>query len=128
MSIETNYDSEAGIRIHLVNGAITFEDIIAELSSIYDADDLPTRANVVWDLTGADVSGISTEEVAQLARFVNAAWQEQSGFRAAFVVQPGLTYGMTRMYEQLLGLFEDDNIRIFPVQAEALAWITDQDG
>ena len=124
MPIVTNFDAATAIRSHVVTGPVTVDELVAELAQVYQSEDLPTRSNVIWDFTGADVSGITSAEVAQLAQFVKAAWKEHGDFRIGFAVKPGVTHGLTRMYEQLLDLFDEDHIRIFRTYDEAQAWIT----
>ena len=124
MPIETSFDATAAIRSHIVTGPVTVDELVEELAQVYQSEDLPTRSNVIWDFTDADVTGISSAEVAQLAQFVKAAWKDQGDFRIGFAVKPGVTHGLTRMYEQLLDLFDEDHIRIFRTYDEAQAWIT----
>ena len=125
MPIEFSYDKERNLRQQIVTGSIVMDEFIAELRKIYASGDVPVRANVIWDLSQADVSQVSRDDVRQLATFVQSAWRSESEFKAAIFVGSDLVFGMSRMYEQLLGLFNQDNIRIFRSESEAWEWMQD---
>ena len=123
MPIESSYEKEGNIRLHVVTGQVEAKDFLTELGNVYSSKDVPVHANVFWDLTEADVSKITRDEIRQLATFVKSAWKTQPGLKAAFVVDSELAFGMTRMYEQLLNLFDQDNIKIFKSSDEAWDWM-----
>ena len=123
MPIVTSYDKESNTRLHVVTGQVEAKDFIEELGKVYSSEDMPVHANLVWDLSGADVSKVTRDQVRQLATFVKSAWKEKTDLKAAFIVSSDLTFGMARMYEQLLNLFDENNIRIFKSHEDAWDWL-----
>ena len=123
MPMETTYEKKDNIRLHVVTGRMEVKDLIEELGKVYSSGDIPVHANVVWDLSGADATGVTGDQLRQLAIFVKSAWKGETDLKAAFIVGSDLVFGMTRMFEQLLDLFAEDSIRIFKSGDEALAWV-----
>ena len=123
MPIKTSYKKEFNARLHVVTGQVEVEDFIGELGKVYSSEDMPVQANVVWDLSGADLSKITGDQVRQLATFVKNAWKGKTDLKAAFIVNSSLNFGMTRMYEQRLNLFDEDHFKIFKSHDEAWDWL-----
>jgi hypothetical protein len=123
MLIECRYDKENNIRYQVVTGDLVVRELIEQLRELYASDESPVQANVVWDLSGADAFPVTREQVRRLASYVMRAWGGSTDYRAAFIVGSDLTFGMTRMFEQLLDLFDDDNVKIFKSIDEAEVWI-----
>ena len=125
MTISFRYDKENNVRVQVVTGSLVMEEFIAEIRKIYASEDIPVRANVIWDISGADVSKVIQDDVRQLVSFVKQAWQEDTEHKAAFIVGSDLSFGMVRMYEQLQNVFDEDNVRIFKSSEDVWAWMLD---
>ena len=124
-TMETHYDPEHRIRRHIVTGVFDAEQMIEAISAVYRSDEVPIHAHVLWDLTAADMSNVTAAEVRRGAEFGRGAWEENPGYRIAIVVASDLSFGLTRMFEQIFGIFDEQSICIFRRREEAESWLMD---
>ncbi|UCG50517.1 MAG: hypothetical protein JSW58_09920 [Candidatus Latescibacterota bacterium] len=89
--------------------------------------DAQPNMNALWDLRDADVSSFSSPAVERLAEFVSTQWGTGGKSRAALVVLQDLAFGLSRMYEILLGGRTSSDVQVFRDYAEALEWVTTSD-
>lgn len=123
MLIESSYQQEGNIRLHLVSGPVSVPEIMAELERVRESEDFPRRANVVWDFSNADVTAVTRNQILHLVAFVRRTLQGSTSYKVAFIAGSDLAFGMTRMYEQLQSAFSEDSIRVFRASDVAWSWI-----
>ena len=121
MGIETKIDESAGVRMHTVSGAMTFEELSAMLEALYADPQFEAQHNVLWDVRGAALTNFSSTEVRHISDLVQGQWR---GAKAALVVGSDADYGMARMYEMHLASGAPGKVRVFRDLEEAHAWVT----
>jgi hypothetical protein len=122
MPITTRLDPENGLRVHLVTGRLTYAEVRDALEELYARPDFDPAMNALWDLQGAVTTGISSDDVRQVAQLV-AGSRPSGSSRVALVVSRDADFGMVRMYEAQLDRPSQDNHRAFRNIEEAMTWL-----
>lgn len=105
----------------IVSGQVTADEVTEAIATYFDG---PTTPNVLWDLRKADLSGLSAEAVAKVARQVAGQGDARAAGRTALVADGDLAFGLSRMYESTLrGASTARPTAIFRDMNEALAWL-----
>jgi len=123
MPIETTYHEAENLRHHVLTGKFNGQELIEQVKQTYAAPGFVLRARSIWDVSRADVSEVTRDELRVLASFIQGAWRDTSDLRAAFVTGSDLNFGMARMYEQLQGVYQEDSIRVFREAEPAWEWV-----
>ena len=123
MEISTEINKEKNMRCHIVRGVVDISELTNCLKEIYNSSDLDPDMNVFWDLQKADLSRISTEEVSAFMKYVSSQWGAGGTSKAALVVSRDLEYGMSRMYEMMMGGATSSKIAVFRDIDKAKEWI-----
>ena len=97
-SINAITDKTQDLTIVTAAGQLTADDLIDWVTHYYAGD--VTRF-ILWDLTQANLSAISFEEVEAHAKSFNRLADSRQGGRSAFVFGSDLEYGLGRMYQAL---------------------------
>lgn len=103
------------------SGAVSEGEIIDVISDFYSND--PTR-KVIFDLSDANVSSVSAQDIRRIAIFAkDKAHSRPEGMTA--LVGPGeINFGISRMYQTFAELADQDvEVRIFRDRETALAWM-----
>ena len=120
-SIESLHDREKSLTVYKVKGLLSAEEMISAIKTFYTEN---MTFNVLLDLTEADLSLISTDEIIQIVREIRTYADARSGGKTALVFSRGLEYGLGRMSE---AFYEMENIpikiRSFRSLEEAEAWL-----
>ncbi|MBU8920772.1 MAG: STAS/SEC14 domain-containing protein [Bacteroidales bacterium] len=124
MGISTEIDRESGLRIHVVTGRLTMEDLIGSLEKVYSRPDYDPAMNVLWDLRDADFSAFVSPQIQQVRDFVTSNWGTEGTSHAAMVVSSDEAFGLMRMYEFYLKQKSRNEVQVFRDYDEALDWIT----
>jgi hypothetical protein len=120
MTIE--FDPEAGVRFHIVEGEVTVEMVRRWLGETYAHPEFNPDHHAIWDLREASGT-ISHGEIRALAAAVSESFPGRQRVRVALVVQRDLHYGLSRTYEQLLDEEGPVEIGVFRETAKALLWL-----
>jgi len=85
--------------------------------------DSPT-ANLIWDLTDADLTAIDADKIKRILRHAKTLAHHREGGRSAFVIAGDLGFGLSRMYGTLAEAVDHPiPHRVFRTMDEALQWI-----
>ena len=123
MKIDTHIDRQRNLRTHRVDGLIHVGELETLLAQFYASPDFDPDMNALWDLRSADTSAVTGDEVRSLADRVRQHW-ESSRSRAALVATDDLNFGLSRMYERLVGNPATENVRVFKDYEAAEKWLT----
>ena len=123
MSISTEIDGESGLRIHVVTGQLTMEDLVSSLEKVYSMPDYDPGMRVLWDLREADLSSFVSPQVQQVRDFVGSNWGTEAKNYAAMVVSSEESFGLMRMYEFYVEQKSGNEVQVFRDYDEALSWI-----
>ena len=119
--IEDRVDSEKDLTVHTCTGTITAEELLDAVKALYDEGPTP---NHIWDMTGADVSGLAGTDLKQLAQFAKQYAPPRQGGRTAIVSETDHAFGLGRMYEAFSEFAgHQSQISVFRSLEEADAWI-----
>ena len=120
-SIISSHDRENSLTVYKVKGLLSAEEMIIAIKTFYTEN---MTFNVLLDLTEADLSLISTDEIIQIVREIRTYADARAGGRTALVFSTGLEYGLGRMSE---AFYEMENIPIdiksFRSLEQAEAWL-----
>lgn len=123
VEIKTQISKDRNIRKHKVDGSINASKLKEMLAAFYKSPDYDPDMNVLWDLTNADFSSVTSEEVASLAGMIEKYWGQGKKSKAALIVKGDLGYGLSRMYEILLTGSSPNNVCVFRDYDEAEGWL-----
>jgi len=97
-SIETTYDLPNDLTIIKATGMMNADDIFSWSENYYENGEITTLH--LWDVTEADLSQITTEDVIEDSRRTARAAQVREGGKTAVVAsQNTLAFGLSRMSE-----------------------------
>ena len=123
MNVETQMDAAKSLRTHKVKGLINFQDLSNLLKGIYNSADFDPNLHSLWDVRDADLSAVKPEEIRALAEYVRANWAMNRKNKAAIVVSGLSDFGISRMYEQILGPAASGKVMVFRNIKSAWDWI-----
>jgi hypothetical protein len=112
------------LSIYTCRGQLSVDEIMKTVKSIYDG--IPSR-NIIWDLAESDVSGITADEVRDLARGVKKLAHSREGGKTAIVSPKDISYGIGRMYQIFAEIYaQSAQIEVFRSKMEAERWVNDK--
>lgn len=98
-----------------------FRLVIDAINEFYKGD---VTKLVLWDMTNADVNRISTQEVNKIADLPLYKAERRMGGKNAIVAPDQLAYGLSRIYETVVGLQNQPfETRVFRNLEDACAWL-----
>lgn len=120
-SIVTNIDVSLQLTINTVKGHLLIAELLNWVSDYYSGT--VTRF-ILWDLTEANLSKISTEEFRNIVQEVKKKSETRTSGKTAFVVKRDFEFGIGRMIETF-GEIEKVNFenRSFRSMADAKKWL-----
>ncbi len=127
MNISTEITRHKNLRSHIVTGVITASVLKKYLAHIYSSSDQHAEMDVFWDLTEADFSAISTNEVRDFVEYVSNQWGKKRKSKAALVVSGDLDYGLSRMFQIMIEGTTSNKVSVFKGRHEAKRWIESHD-
>ena len=120
-SIESLHNREKSLTVYKVKRLLSAEEMISAIKTFYTEN---MTFNVLLDLTEADLSLISTDEIIQIVREIRTYADARAGGRTALVFSRALEYGLGRMSE---AFYQMENIpidiRSFRNLEKAEAWL-----
>ena len=122
MAITTTIDSETKLRIHVITGELTPEDLIETIEEAFSRDDFEPGSDALWDLRGAMGKDLLAGNVRSLVDAVVKHRSGDEGTRIAVVVARDLDFGLARMYEHMLEASTDVKVMVFRDRDEAEIW------
>ena len=121
MLITSTADTKGNLTTYTCTGKITASEIKEAVRSFYENS---PSLNVIWDLTDADVSHLTANEVQALAIGVKRLAHSREGGKTAIVSPSEVSYGIVRMYQIFAEIFVHiSQIEAFRSKLEAERWI-----
>jgi hypothetical protein len=120
-SVTLHRDPDSNITTATGIGRVAASDLFAALDKFYD--DSPTLL-ALCDLSQADLSSLSGQELKQIVEFTESRAAVRRGGRTAIVAPEDLQYRMARVYQSLAEIRRHPvAIRAFRAGEEALQWL-----
>jgi len=96
-SIERSVDKNAQLTIYIAKGTVSSEEIKTAISDFYQLG--PVTRNVLWDVSQAVLTDLSTEDVHQISQVPRNFLELRKDGKTAIVAPDDLAYGLSRMYQ-----------------------------
>jgi hypothetical protein len=114
-------DQASQLTVFMTDGPIRLDDIKEALKKFYGAQ--PTQ-KIIWDLSRADFSGATLEQVEELAKFVKGLAHSRDGGRNAIITSESFAYSLGKMYQIFAELArQTSQTRVFKTWDEAEEWL-----
>jgi len=123
MPIEIKIDQTNQIRIATVTGKLLFGDIIDKLKEVYSDHELFDLPYSIWDVRQADVSSFKANHIQRVAEFVSDNWGKEGSKKTAIIADKDLLFGLSRMYEMIVGLKTTSATMVFHNYDDAVTWL-----
>lgn len=121
-SIAKLIDSNQDLTIFTLTGDTGDFQMIANTINDFYAGEVTKF--LLWDMTHADISGLSYEEVYKIAELPLHRPERRRGGKNAIVAPDHLTFGLSRIYETVTDLLDQPfETRVFRSREEACAWL-----
>jgi hypothetical protein len=124
MAISTHIDPGTGARTHTVTGDLKVFDVRRTLEDAYARPEFRPEAAALWDLREA-TGDVPTEDVRHLVDFVTKLVGDGDQGKVAIVVPSDLDFGLSKMYETILGGQSRKPMKVFGDIDEAQSWLDD---
>jgi hypothetical protein len=125
MGVKITRDEDQDLTTHDVTGLVSEEEMYDAIESFYKCD--PT-ALLLWDMSQADVSYITTDALQRFVRKSTQIGVRRHGGRTAVVASGNLQYGLARMSEVFAEMESAPyGFRAFRSRQEALEWLKSGD-
>ena len=95
-TISATFDSDTDLTLVKATGKMTAADFHSYMVQYYAGKITPL---ILWDLTKADLSGLTTDEIRKIAQSTREISDIRKGGKTALVFDKTLEYGMGRMFE-----------------------------
>lgn len=119
--IETIYDTSRDLTIIKATGKMTADEFSTWTSDYYSGK---TTLLVLWDLTGANLSEINTNNIRDDATLTKSLADKRKGGKTAFVTGNTLEYGLCRMLEAHYDLQHVPfDVQVFSNMDDANEWL-----
>ena len=93
--IQTLIDDSKNLTIFTLTGVVTLDDILKQVEKYYSGK---TTLYAIWDISEADVSNISNEDIANIAEFGLKFAGARRGGKSAFIASEDFGYGISRVF------------------------------
>jgi len=100
-------------------GHVDSHELVTSTEKIFQVDGIDRIRNIVTDLTDADFTGLTTQELAAYGRLIHRQLNGKR-IRLAIIAPSQLSYGLARMFEAFSDL---DTIMVFSTRDEAWNWL-----
>jgi hypothetical protein len=124
MAISTHIDPGTGARTHTVTGDLKVFDVRRTLEDAYARPEFRPEASALWDLREA-TGDVPTEDVRHLVDFVTKMVGDGEQGKVAIIIPSDLDFGLSRMYETILGGQSRKPMKVFQDIDEAQSWLDD---
>lgn len=103
-------------------GAITDAALVNCLLGVWRHPDYEYAGPELYDFSGADASGLTSDGVRALAEANAAVFTGRPDYRSAVVVSAPLLFGFSRMFSAYAG-DRGDNVAVFESLSDASYWL-----
>lgn len=123
MPVVSRIDKTHNTIIRTVTGGLTVSDIAHAFSESLSDPDFRKDMHVVWDLSEADVSQISSKQLVEAVEYIGAhTGSRGADYKIAIVASKDINFAVSRMFEGY-GSSLPVSINVFRSREDALAWI-----
>ena len=121
--IRVHQDSVLDLTVFTADGMIGADDVATAVETFYRNS---VTLNVLWDLSGADVSRIEGSDIERIVSMSVPYGQTRVGGKTAVVATEDLTFGLSRVYEMLKDAEQlPFQTGVFRSMDEARAWLSE---
>jgi hypothetical protein len=114
-------DQASQLTVFMTEGQIRLDDIKEALNKFYG--NKPTR-KIIWDLSRADLSEATLDQVEELAKFVKDLAHSRDGGKNAIITSEAFAYSLGKMYQIFAEQArQTSQTRIFKTWKEAEEWL-----
>ena len=124
MEIEVRIDKQLNIRFQIIKGVADLDKIISYLDKMNLDDKQNFDMNVCWNLEDADLTRVEISDIQKLVLKVSNDWLRNDTKKLAIIVSNKFRFGMTRIYQTLLGVENVSSVKIFYDVDDAIEWLT----
>jgi len=119
--IETTYDTSRDLTTFKAVGIMVANDFFDCLQSYYEAG---TTSLALWDLSEAELSGLTSDEISNLARFGSQLASTRAEGKTAIVLNSPFEYGLGRIFQTYIEMNTTSvEVRLFRSLDEAMEWL-----
>jgi len=97
-NIDIHRDVERDLTVFTAEGVLLADDVLQAVQSFYDGE---LTLNVLWDISGADVSSIQWPDIEKIVQISVAHGDTRVGGKTAVVATEDITFGLSRVYEMI---------------------------
>jgi hypothetical protein len=99
MTINSEINTDLNIIIRTVIGKLEGADITSAFSESLSHPDFKINMHVIWDLTKADISNASAEQIIQVVEYIGNAIEDRGADYKLVIVAPvDLSFGISRIF------------------------------
>jgi len=122
-NIKVHQDSERELTVFTAEGMIRADDVATAIETFYRN---AVTLNVLWDISGADVSRIEASDIEKIVHLSVAHGETRVGGKTAVVATEDLTFGLSRVYETLKEAEQlPFQTSVFRSLDDAYAWLSE---
>ena len=123
MNITTHIDQKLNLRIHKLVGKMDKDSFIDKLQAFYEQKEEFKKMHSIWDLTHADMTSFSLDDLKSISSFVVQHWNTQGDCRAALIADSLLNSRITQLYADQVNYCIEKSVNTFEDYDSALQWI-----
>ena len=120
-TIETEKDFDTGLTTNVAKGKFDYEEFLKWIANYYSGN---VTELILWDLSEADLSKITSREFRKIVEKVKKQSHKRAGGKTAFVFTKDLGFGLGRMFGTLAEVEEVQfEYRTFRSISKAKEWL-----
>jgi len=120
-NVQIQIDSQYDLTTFTVVGKVAAEVVRNAIQKFYEGN---VTMNVLWDLSGSDLSSITSSEINGIAKTPRKYASMRTGGKTAIVAPTDLTFGLTRMYGIMTEVQDlPFETQVFRTTEEAHQWL-----
>ncbi len=123
MPVTTRIDLDSGLVIHDVTGPVSLIEVVSGFDTAGGDPRFCTGMNVLWDFSGARVTGVGTADVKLLIGAIGKRLGVDDNHKVAIAASGDFVYGLARMYEAFATRLPIQ-LKVFRSAEDALDWLT----
>lgn len=120
-NVQIQIDSQYDLTTFTVVGKVAAEVVRNAIQKFYEGN---VTMNVLWDLSGSDLSSITSSEINGIAKTPRKYASMRTGGKTAIAAPTDLTFGLTRMYGIMTEVQDlPFETQVFRTTEEAHQWL-----
>jgi len=122
MPIETVINENKKQVFHIVNGILTFDEIVVAMNNLYSNPSFLTEMDILIDVLPGSTSALSSEEIHRIVEMTRLAGDARGTGRSVAIAAEEKDYGVLHVMEFLLK-DEKRTLKIVRSREEAEQWL-----